>query len=64
MPERKHVRRQSQALFYDAINDRRRTEYDRRGQPSVPAMPGSVRPAPGEAAPCRERRRVPESGME
>lgn len=28
------------------------------------AMPGTVRPGVGEKAPARERRRVPESGME
>jgi hypothetical protein len=28
------------------------------------ALPGTIRPAPGEAAPFVERRRVPESGME
>lgn len=29
-----------------------------------PAIPGMVRPGVGEKAPARERRRVPESGME
>jgi hypothetical protein len=28
------------------------------------ALPGAIRPGVGEAAPVRERRRVPESGME
>jgi len=31
---------------------------------SVPAIPGTIRPAPSEAAPFKERRRLPESGME
>ena len=29
-----------------------------------PAVPGTIRPGPGEVAPLVERRRVPESGME
>lgn len=65
MIDRKQDRRASQALFYDAINDRRRTEYDRRArEAAVPAMPGTIRPGPGEAAPLRERRQVPGAGME
>jgi hypothetical protein len=35
MIERKTIRRKGQALFYDAINDRRRPAYERRG--TVPA---------------------------
>jgi hypothetical protein len=62
MMERGQDRRQGQKQFYDAISDRRRP-IDRRGR-AVPAMPGSVRPGFGEAPPPRERRRVPESGME
>jgi len=31
MIERKTIRRKGQALFYDAINDRRRPAYERRG---------------------------------
>jgi hypothetical protein len=50
-------------LFYDAISDRRRKRYDRRGH-VVPAFPGSVRPGFAEAPPPVERRRAPESGME
>jgi hypothetical protein len=53
-------RRQSQAVFYDAISDRRC--QDRREQEPVPAKPGSIRPAPGE--PMIERRRFPEAGSE
>jgi hypothetical protein len=65
MIERTNERRNSQALFYDAVTDRRRQEYDRREQElAVPAIPGAIRPGVGEAAPLRERRRVPESGME
>ena len=33
--ERKHIRRKGQAQFYDAIADRRRPAYERRG--TVPA---------------------------
>jgi hypothetical protein len=61
--ERGQDRRQEQALFYDAISDRRRKRYDRRGH-VVPAFPGSVRPGFAEAPPPVERRRAPESGME
>ena len=49
----------------------RRRDVNRGEQParlewpeSAPALPGTIRPAPGEAAPFVERRRVPESGME
>lgn len=65
MIERQQDRRNSQALFYDAVTDRRRHEYDRRArEATVPAVPGTIRPGPGEAAPPRERRQVPGAGME
>jgi len=62
MIERQQDRRQSQAIFYDAITDRRSLE--RRDQPAVPAQPGMIRPAPGEVPPRVERRRFPDTGME
>jgi hypothetical protein len=63
MTQRKQERRQSQSTFYDAITDRRR-DVERRDQPPVPAVAGSIRPGPGEVKPRVERRRFPESGME
>lgn len=57
-------RRESQAVFYDAIADRRRPDYDRRGQEPIPAKPGTIRPAVGEAAPPIERRQLIDSGAE
>ncbi|MFK3741330.1 hypothetical protein [Massilia sp. TN1-12] len=63
MQKRENDRRQIQAVFYDAINDRRR-DIDRRDQPAVPAVAGSIRPAPGVILPRVERRRFPESGTE
>lgn len=62
MTERKNERRQSQAVFYDAIADRRTIE--RRDQDPVPAIPGMIRPAPGEVLPPAERRRFPDAGTE
>jgi hypothetical protein len=62
MKQRSNDRRQSQAVFYDAISDRRRQE--RRDQEPVPAAAGSIRPAPGVVQPVKERRRFPESGSE
>jgi hypothetical protein len=62
MAERRNERRQSQAVFYDAIADRRSIE--RRDQPEVPAIPGMIRPAPGDVLPQVERRRFPDAGME
>lgn len=63
MIDREQDRRQSQAVFYDAISDRRTIERRDRGT-EIPAIPGMIRPAPGEVMPFRERRRVPDSGME
>jgi len=63
MKQRQQDRRQSQATFYDAITDRRR-DVERRDQPTVPAVAGTIRPAPGDVLPRVERRRFPESGME
>lgn len=57
-------RRESQAIFYDAIANRRREGYDRRGQEPIPAQPGIIRPAVGEAAPLIERRQFIDSGAE
>lgn len=57
-------RRESQAVFYDAIADRRRADYDRRGQEPIPAKAGTIRPAVGEAAPPIERRQLIDSGAE
>lgn len=57
--ENTRERRKSQIPFYDAITDRRN-----RPAATVPAMPGTIRPGPGEAAPLKERRRVPGAGME
>jgi hypothetical protein len=51
-------RRKRQEPFYDAIVDRREREQ------TVPANPGTIRPAPGDVPPMVERRRFPESGME
>jgi hypothetical protein len=64
MIERGHDRRRGQALFYEAISDRRRPDYDRRARAVVPVMPGVVRPGYGEVPPPRERRQRPEAGME
>lgn len=63
MKQRSNDRRQSQAVFYDSINDRRR-DIERRDQEPVPAVAGSIRPAPGVVLPRIERRRFPESGSE
>ena len=51
------------------IPGEQRRQFERRGRPTQVQRPetlarGSIRPAPGEAAPFFERRRVPESGME
>lgn len=62
MQKRENDRRQSHAVFYDAVSDRRSQE--RRDQPAVPAVAGSIRPAPGVILPRVERRRFPESGTE
>jgi hypothetical protein len=62
MKQRDQDRRQSQSVFYDAINDRR--THERRDQDPVPAIPGMIRPGPGEALPQLERRRFPDAGME
>jgi hypothetical protein len=61
---RRKSRRASQALFYDAIVDRR-DERDRRDEPVIVAAlpPGAIRPLPGEQVQV-ERRRFPESGTE
>ena len=65
MKERRAGRRQLRAWFGSPVNDRRRPQYERRvGAAADQAMPGTVRPSVGEAAPARERRRAPESGME
>jgi hypothetical protein len=42
MIERKEDRRRSQALFYDAITDRRRPDYERRNRTTVRPMPLSM----------------------
>jgi hypothetical protein len=66
--ERGKDRRQRRAWFSSLSHDRRRC-VDRRAC-SMPlawpadALPGAIRPGVGEAVPTRERRRVPESGME
>lgn len=64
MNQRQQKRRKSSAKFYDAIIDRR-VQADRRNQPvlAVPAIPGTIRPLPGEPVQV-ERRRFPESGTE
>lgn len=56
-------RRGVSSYFSSPVNDRRRAQYERRVG-GAPAVPGSIRPGVGEAAPLVERRRVPESGME
>lgn len=61
---RHYERRTSQALFYDAVEDRRRVAWDRRKQEAVPAKPGAIRPGVGEAKPPGERRRYLDGGME
>jgi hypothetical protein len=63
MKERTYERRNSQSLFYDAIQDRRR-RIDRRDQQPAAVRPGVIRPGVGEAAPPFERRRYLDSGME
>ena len=63
MQKRESNRRLSQAVFYDSITDRRR-DVERRDRPAVPAVAGSIRPAPGVVLPRVERRRFPESGTE
>jgi hypothetical protein len=64
MIERGQDRRSGASLWFSSPpNDRRRPSYERRGS-GVPAQPGAIRPGVGEAAPFKERRRVPESGME
>ena len=68
MIERGKDRRQLRAWF-SSLTHERRCGFDRRAC-AVPltwvsdALPGAIRPGVGEAAPARERRRVPESGME
>jgi hypothetical protein len=67
MIERGKDRRQQRAWFSNLSHDRRRG-VDRRACAtpltwSAP-VPGTIRPGVGEAAPVRERRRVPEAGME
>lgn len=42
----------------------RRDGFDRRAGPIRAAMPGGIRPLPGEAPPPRERRRFPDAGTE
>jgi hypothetical protein len=42
----------------------RRDGFDRRAPSAAPAPPSAIRIGYGEAAPERERRRFPESGME
>lgn len=64
MNKRGQDRRQEQTLFYDAISDRRRQRYDRRGREASAPMPGAVRTGFAEAAPPVERRRLPDPGME
>lgn len=61
---RRRTRRGPQAVFYDAIADRRRPCYDRRGQDPLRTLKGATRPGVNEAAPRVERRRVPEGGSE
>lgn len=68
MIERGKDRRRVRAWFSTLTHDRRRG-IDRRACAAplmwpAAALPGTIRPAPGEAAPFVERRRVPESGME
>lgn len=63
MKERRYERRHSQALFYNAINDRRRQGYDRRENAIAPVIPGTIRVGVGEAKPPVERRRYLDGGM-
>lgn len=63
MKERTYERRNSQSLFYDAIQDQRR-RIDRRDQRLAAVPPGVIRPAVGEASPPVECRRYLDSGME
>jgi hypothetical protein len=68
MIERKEDRRRSVSSHMTQPRHERR-QADRRAcsapltWPST-TMPGAIRPGVGEVAPARERRRVPESGME
>lgn len=59
---RKIEQRQSSAVFLNPMEDERRPNYDRRkGEETVPAIPGAVR-APAGVSPHHERRRMPEAG--
>jgi hypothetical protein len=63
--ERGQDRRQGQKQFYDAISDRRRPCYDRRGRAApLLRVRGTIRPGADDVPPREERRRYPESGME
>jgi hypothetical protein len=67
MIERGKDRRQSRAWFSSLTHDRRRADRRACATPlrwPADALPGAIRPGVGEAAPARERRKVPESGME
>jgi hypothetical protein len=65
--ERGQDRRRLRAWFSSLSHDRRRVD-DRRACATPltwsEPVPGTIRPGVGEVAPARERRRVPESGME
>lgn len=67
MIERGKDRRQRRAWFSSLTHDRRRADQRSCAATLVwpaDALPGAIRPGVGEVAPARERRRVPESGME
>lgn len=59
---RKRNQRVSQALFYDAVADRRRPNYERRGRTTAAPMPDALvaRVLQGDT----DRRRFEESGTE
>lgn len=60
-------RRMSQAIFYDAINDRRRPTGERPAlewPEADPAIPGTIRPGVNDKWDGIERRRVPAVGTE
>lgn len=64
MIERKADRRRGVSSYFTApVNDRRRPNNERRVG-VVAAIPGSIRPGPGEALHFGERRRFPDAGTE
>jgi hypothetical protein len=57
-------RRVSQAIFYDAISDRRRPARRPELDWQEPTVPGAIRPGVQDEWDGVERRRMPEAGTE